>query len=62
MEYNYKPKFLRAKELAKYLCIGQSTVWYYLKKGKIQSNKISEKVTLFDVEAVKSTFKKNMII
>lgn len=60
MEYNYKPKFLRAKELAKYLCIGQSTVWYYLKKGKIQSNKISEKVTLFDVEAVEKALSRRI--
>ena len=32
---NNEPKFLRAKELAEYFRIGESTVWYYLKKGKI---------------------------
>lgn len=47
-----KPKFLRAKELADYLCIGESTVWYYLKIGKIKSIKISPRVTLFNVEEV----------
>ncbi|WP_198304188.1 helix-turn-helix domain-containing protein [Arcobacter vandammei] len=47
-----RPRFLRAKELADYLCIGESTVWYYLKIGKIKSIKISPKVTLFNVAEV----------
>ena len=46
------PKFMRAKELAKYLGIGLSTVWLYAKQGKITPNKISERVTLFDVVEV----------
>ena len=29
IENHKKPKFLRAKELAEYFCIGESTVWYY---------------------------------
>lgn len=49
MQNNIKPKFLRAKEIAKYFGIGESTVWYYLKMGKIKSKKISERVTLFNV-------------
>ena len=52
MQNNIKPKFLRAKEIAKYFGIGESTVWYYLKMGKIKSKKISERVTLFNVEEV----------
>jgi hypothetical protein len=44
-----KPKYLRAKELATYLGIGKSTVWLYVKQGKIIKHKISAKVTLFDV-------------
>lgn len=52
IENHKKPKFLRAKELAEYFCIGESTVWYYLKIGKIKSKKISERVTLFDVDEV----------
>ena len=46
------PKFMRAKELAKYLGIGLSTVWLYAKQGKITPKKISDKVTLFEVVEV----------
>ncbi len=47
-----RPKFLRAKGVAKYFGIGESTVWYYLKIGKIKTKKISERVTLFDLEEI----------
>ena len=40
MENIERPKFLRAKGVAKRFSIGESTVWYYLKMGKIKSNKI----------------------
>ena len=52
MENTIKPKFLRAKGIAKHFGIGESTFWYYVKKGKIKSKKISERVTLFDVNDV----------
>ena len=54
-----KPKFLRAKGIAKHFGIGQSTVWYYLKIGKIKSKKISERVTLFNVEEVEQALCSN---
>ena len=44
-----KPKYLRSKELAIYLGIGESTVWLYVKQGKLIKHKISAKVTLIDV-------------
>ena len=47
-----KPKYLRSKELAIYLGIGESTVWLYVKQGKLIKHKISAKVTLFDVQEV----------
>ncbi|WP_066403391.1 helix-turn-helix transcriptional regulator [Aliarcobacter cryaerophilus] len=47
-----KPKYLRSKDLASYLGIGESTVWYYLSKGIITKKKVSPRVTLFDVEEV----------
>ena len=47
-----KPKYLRSKELAIYLGIGESTVWYYLSKGIITKKKVSPRVTLFNVEEV----------
>lgn len=46
------PKFMRAKQLAKYLGIGLSTIWLYAKQGKITPLKISEGVTVFEVEKV----------
>ncbi len=45
-------KFMRAKQLAEHLGIGLSTVWLYVKQGKITANKISDRVTLFDVVEV----------
>jgi len=49
---NHTQKFMRAKELAKYLGIGLSTVWLYAKQGKIIPIKWSGKVTVFEVEEV----------
>ena len=49
---NNTQKFMRAKELAKYLGIGLSTVWLYAKQGKKKKKKISDKVTLFEVVEV----------
>ena len=43
-------KYLRAKEMAKYLNIGLSTVWLYAKQGKLTPKKLSDRVTLFSVE------------
>ena len=45
-------KYLRAKELAKHLGVGLSTVWLWNKQGKITSKKISERVTVFEVAEV----------
>ncbi|MCT7505387.1 helix-turn-helix domain-containing protein [Aliarcobacter cryaerophilus] len=52
MVENITPKFMRAKELAKYLGIGLSTVWLYAKQEKITPKKISDRVTLFEVAEV----------
>ena len=49
---NATPKYLRPKELAEYLGIGLSTVWLYTKQGKIKRIKISQKVTIFQVNEV----------
>ena len=49
---NTIPKYLRPKELAEYLGIGLSTVWLYTKQGKIKRIKISQKVTVFQVDEV----------
>lgn len=38
---------MRAKDAAKYLSCGLSTVWLYAKQGKITPIKLSQKVTIF---------------
>ena len=43
-------KVLRAKETAHYLQIGLSTVWLYAKQGKLTPIKISDRVTVFDID------------
>lgn len=45
-------KYMRAKEMAKHLSIGLSTLWLYQKKGMITSKKLSERVTVFEVAEV----------
>ena len=45
-------KYLRAKELAKHLGVGLSTIWLWNKEGKISSTKLSSRVTVFEVAEV----------
>lgn len=52
-------KMYRAKELAKYLGVGLSTVWLYSKQGKITPIKISDRVTVFSIDEVKKVFNLN---
>ena len=52
MKKEITPKFMRAKQLAEHLGIGLSTVWLYVKLEKIEAKKVSDRVTLFEVEAV----------
>jgi predicted DNA-binding transcriptional regulator AlpA len=51
-----EPKYLRAKEMAKYLNIGLSTVWLFAKQGKLTPKKLSERVTLFSIEEADKIF------
>lgn len=43
-------KNYRAKEVAKYLGVGLSTVWLYAKQGKLTPIKLSDRVTIFKKE------------
>ena len=38
---------MRAKEAHKYLGIGLSTLWLFVKQGKIRAYKLSDRVTIF---------------
>jgi predicted DNA-binding transcriptional regulator AlpA len=44
----------RAKEVAEYLSIGLSTVWLYAKQGRLTPIRISERVTVFDIEEIEA--------
>lgn len=45
-------KYLRAKQIAKTYNIGLSTVWLYAKQGKITPLKLSQGVTVFELQEV----------
>jgi excisionase family DNA binding protein len=51
-KYNAGKKYLRAKEVAKYMGIGLSTVWAYAKEGKLTAKKISTRVTVFSIDDI----------
>jgi len=55
MENIKQTKNMRAKRLAEHLGVGLSTVWLYAKMGKIKPIKISERVTVFNVEDVEKS-------
>ncbi len=38
---------MRAKDAHKYIGVGLSTLWLYVKQGKIKAYKISDRVTVF---------------
>jgi len=38
---------LRAKDASKYLACGVSTLWLWVKQGKIKAYKLSDRVTIF---------------
>jgi len=44
-ESNYRAKFAH-----KYLSVGLSTLWLYVKQGKIKTYKLSDRVTIFKKE------------
>ena len=47
-------KKYRAKELAEDLGVGLSTIWRWVKQGKIKSYKLSGGVTVFDIDEINS--------
>lgn len=47
-------KKYRAKEVAKLLSVGLSTVWLYAKQGKLTPIHISPRVTVFDIEEIEA--------
>lgn len=43
---------MRMKELSKYVGIPKSTLYLYIKQGKFQGIKVSEKVVVYDLAIV----------
>lgn len=46
------PRKMRMKELSKYVGIPKSTLYLYIKQGKFQGIKVSEKVVVYDLATV----------
>ena len=44
---NYRPK-----DAAKFLGVGLSTVWLYVKQGKLKTIKLSDRVTIISKESL----------
>jgi excisionase family DNA binding protein len=51
---------LRAKEASEYLGVAKSTLWLYVKQGKIKKIKLSPRVTIFRKEDL-DNFLKSMV-
>lgn len=51
---------MRAKEASKYLGVGLSTIWLYVKQGKIRAFKISDRVTIFKKEELDAFINANV--
>ena len=51
---------MRIEEAADYLCVGKSTMWLYVKQGKITPVKLSGRVSVFQREEL-DRFIKNAI-
>lgn len=51
-----KIKSIRAKGASNRYSVGLSTVWLYVKQGKITANKISPRVTVFSIDELDAFF------
>ena len=60
LSFDTPTKYLRPKEVAKYLSIGLSTVWLYAKQGKLTPKKLSDRVTVFDINEIKTLINRNV--
>jgi len=50
---------MRAKEASKYLACGISTLWLWVKQGKIKAYKLSDRVTIFKKSELDAFINKN---
>ena len=50
------PRKQRPKQVAQNYGVGLSTVWLYIKQGKLKATKISGKVTVLDTEELEQFF------
>lgn len=55
------PRVQRPKQAAQNYGIGLSTLWSYIKQGKLKAIKISEKVTVIDTEELELFFRGKQI-
>ena len=52
----------RAREAAKYLGVGLSTIWHYAKQGKLHPIKLSDRVTIFKKEDLDAFIETGMAV
>jgi len=57
---NNLPRKQRPKQAALNYGVGLSTLWLYIKQGKLQATKVSEKVTVLDTEELEAFFNGNV--
>ncbi|MFW2352609.1 DNA-binding protein [Aliarcobacter butzleri] len=50
------PRKQRPKQAAENYGVGLSTIWLYIKQGKLSATKISEKVTVLDTQELEQFF------
>lgn len=50
------PKKLRAKQITQYYPVGLSTVWLYVRQGKLTVHKVSSRISVFDTKEVIKLF------
>lgn len=53
---NNLPQKMRAKQVAKEFSIGVSTLWKYVKDGRIKVTRVTAGVTVFDREEILAFF------
>lgn len=57
---NVIKKCFRPKEVAKYLGVSLATFWNYVQDGKIQTKKLSTRVTIVTIEELESFINKEV--
>lgn len=50
MEELMSKPYIRVPDAAQYLSVSESTIWLYVKQGKLKTIKLSPRVTVIDID------------